>query len=226
MVYTVRFLLPWIFDSIRNSVRGKLNQNPVEDHMRTKPTILVISVIAFLSIALLYSSAAPAEKAEPMNAKMVERGKYLTIIAGCNDCHTPKIMGPKGPEPDMSRELSGHPEDSKLPELPKGIIGPGKWDTIAASGLTAWYGPWGVSFTRNLTPDVETGLGSWTEEMFINAIRTGKHMGASDGRDILPPMPWPMYRQMPDDDLKAIWVYLRTIKPIKNAIPEPIPPQQ
>jgi cytochrome c553 len=193
--------------------------------MRTNLPVIV-SVVALLGIVLFYSPAVPAQKTEPMNAKMVEHGKYLVSVSACHDCHTPKLMGKKGPEPDMSRALSGYPADCKLPELPKGIIGPGKWDAITACGFTAWYGPWGVSFTRNLTPDVETGLGSWTEEMFINALRTGKHMGASDGRDILPPMPWSVYKQMSDDDLKAIWAYLKTIKPIKNAIPEPIPPQQ
>lgn len=193
-----------------------------------KSWMLVFSVVllTILVYAFSHSAAAPAQKAAAPDAKMLARGKYLTIIAGCNDCHTPKTMGPKGPVPDMSRELSGHPADAKLPELPKGIIGPGKWDAIGANGLTAWYGPWGVSFTRNLTPDMETGLGSWTEDMFINAIRTGKHMGSADGRDILPPMPWTMYKQMSDEDLKALWAYLHSIKPIKNAIPEPIPPPQ
>lgn len=194
--------------------------------MRTKTLVFLIAVVAIVGFGFLYTSDAPAQKADPMDAKMIARGKYLTIIAGCNDCHTPKMMGPHGPEPDMSRELSGHPADSKLPELPKDLIGPGKWDAISASGLTAWYGPWGVSFTRNLTPDAETGLGSWTEKMFIDAIRTGKHMGAPGGRDILPPMPWQMYKQMSDEDLKSLWAYLRTIKPVKNAIPEPIPPPQ
>ena len=83
---------------------------------------------------------------------------------------------------------------------------------------TAFSGPWGVSYAFNLTPEQNTGLGIWTEEMFIQTIRTGRHMGVS--RPINPPMPWPAYRNATDDDLKAVYAYLRTIKPIKNRVPE------
>lgn len=86
----------------------------------------------------------------------------------------------------------------------------------------AWAGPWGVSFTANLTPDQNTGLGVWTEDVFIAALRSGKHMGT--GRPILPPMPWMWISKMTDDDLKAVFAYLRTIKPITNHVPDPIPP--
>jgi mono/diheme cytochrome c family protein len=190
--------------------------------MRYRILIFVMNATFLLAFPFVSSSATAAKKTVAMSA--AQRGKYLTIIGGCNDCHTPKNFSEKGMEPDMTRELSGHPADSKLPDLPAGLLGPGKWGTMTTD-LTAWYGPWGVSFTKNLTPDLETGLGSWTEEMFIKALRTGKHMGAPEGREILPPMPWQMYAQMTDEDLKAVWAYLRTLKPIKNAVPEPIPPQ-
>jgi hypothetical protein len=188
--------------------------------MRFRISVFVVFGSLIFSLGYVFAESAQKKVAD---MTPVERGKYLTVIAGCNDCHTPKTYNEKGMQIDLTRELSGHPADSKLPELPSNLIGPGKWTTVTMD-LTAWYGPWGVSFTRNLTPDVETGLGSWTEDMFIKALRTGKHMGAADGRDILPPMPWQMYAQMTDEDLKAIWAYLRTIKAIKNAIPEPIPP--
>jgi cytochrome c len=184
----------------------------------------ISALLVFLLFPFGSTFADPPQK-KIADMTPVERGKYLTIISGCNDCHTPKTYNEKGMQLDMTRELSGHPAQTKLPDLPSNLIGPGKWTTITMD-LTAWYGPWGVSFTRNLTPEVETGLGSWTEDMFIKAIRTGKHMGAADGRDILPPMPWQMYAQMTDEDLKAVWAYLRTIKPIKNPIPEPIPPSK
>ena len=74
----------------------------------------------------------------------------------------------------------------------------------------------------NLTPDQNSGLGIWTEEMFIKALRTGRHMGAS--REILPPMPWSNYSKMTDDDLKAVYAYLRSIPAVHNRVPEPIPP--
>lgn len=154
----------------------------------------------------------------------VERGRYLVTIGACHDCHTPKKFTAAGPEPDMSRALSGHPAGEKLSSIPSGVIAPDKWGAITNNHLTAWAGPWGVSFTRNLTPDQTTGLGSWTEEMFIKAIREGKHQG--EGRPILPPMPWPFYRQMTDDDLKAVFAYLRTLPAIQNAVPDPIPPEK
>jgi hypothetical protein len=90
--------------------------------------------------------------------------------------------------------------------------------------LTAWAGPWGVSFGTNLTPDKETGIGEWTEEAFMQAMRTGKHQGQPNGRDILPPMPWQSIAQMTDEDLKMVWAYLRSIPPVKNQVPLPVPP--
>jgi hypothetical protein len=149
----------------------------------------------------------------------VERGKYLVTLAGCNDCHTPLKMGPKGPEPDMSRMLSGHPADLKMPPPPS-LQGPWMW--AGAATMTAFYGPWGLSYAPNLTSDEETGIGAWDAELFIAAMRNGKIMGA--GRPIQPPMPWQGIAQMTDDDLKAIFAYLQTVPPVKNQVPEYEPP--
>ena len=110
----------------------------------------------------------------------VARGKYLVSTSGCHDCHTPWVMTPKGPAPDMSRALSGHPADMPLPPAPSPV---GPWIVSGAATNTAWAGPWGVSFTANLTPDPETGLGNWTARNFRETIRTGRHMGR--GRAIL-----------------------------------------
>jgi hypothetical protein len=150
----------------------------------------------------------------------IARGRYLVTVAGCNDCHTPWMMGTQGPEPDMSRMLSGHPQDAKLAPAPKLPEGP--WVVVADSTNTAWSGPWGVSYTANLTPDAETGLGKWTLRNFADTIRTGRHLGR--GRAVLPPMPIRMYRNFTDQDLEAIFTYLRTIPPVKNRVPEPLPP--
>jgi mono/diheme cytochrome c family protein len=149
----------------------------------------------------------------------LERGKYLVTIAGCNDCHTPFKMGDNGPEPDMSRMLSGHPSSLKMP--PPARLPEGPWQVQMAATNTAFAGPWGVSYTANLTPH-ETGLGLWTFANFRDALRTGKHMGR--GRDILPPMPWPMYRHLTDEDIEAVYSYLRTIPAIDNQVPDPEPP--
>ena len=183
----------------------------------------MLGVGVFLCGMVLSVSALGGEKGADARLKaMIERGRYLVNLGGCNDCHSPKIFTPMGPVPDTTMLLSGHPADAKLPEVPKDLIAPDKWGAVTTNDLTAWAGPWGVSFTRNLTPDLATGIGSWTEEVFIKALRTGKDMG--EGRDILPPMPWPSIGQSTDADLKAIFAYLKSLRPIENAVPDPISP--
>jgi mono/diheme cytochrome c family protein len=151
----------------------------------------------------------------------VKRGEYLVTIGLCHDCHTPLRMGPNGPAPDMTRMLSGHPQDMAV-KAPAELAEP--WEAAASSTLTAWSGPWGVSFSANLTPDPETGrLRDFTEEQFVQTLRTGRHKG--QGRQILPPMPWPFIGKMTDDDLKAVFAYLRQIPPIRNKVPDPLPPK-
>lgn len=160
-----------------------------------------------------------AEKSKkPANAEAVARGKYLVSFGGCNDCHTPLKLTGKGPVPDMTRMLSGHPQETKLP-LPDRR--PGPW-FAATAGMTAWAGPWGITYSANLTPDNNSGLGIWTEEMFLKAMRIGRHMGA--GREILPPMPWQNLAALSDEDLKAVYAYLRTIPAITNHVPSPVAP--
>ncbi len=152
----------------------------------------------------------------------VKRGEYLVIIGGCHDCHTPKSMSPAGmPEPDMTSMLSGHPSAEPYPLWKPEDLQTNNALASTNPMLTAWAGPWGVSFGANLTPDVETGIGEWTEQAFIQAIRTGKHQGQPNGRDILPPMPWPSMKLMTDEDLKAVWAYLRSIPAVKNQVPVP-----
>lgn len=150
----------------------------------------------------------------------VKRGEYLVTIGSCHDCHTPLAMGPDGPAPDMKRALSGHPQNMEV-KAPANASGP--WMGAFSSTLTAWSGPWGVSFSANLTPDGETGiLRDFTEQQFIQTLRNGRHQG--QGRQILPPMPWQFIGQMTDDDLKAVFAYLRKIPAVKNKVPDPIPP--
>jgi cytochrome c553 len=147
----------------------------------------------------------------------VARGEYLVSSLGCHDCHTPQKLGPEGLEPDMTLMLSGHQAGTTLPEPP---AAKGPWVISASATMTAWAGPWGVSYARNLTPDSETGIGGWTEQQFVQTIKNGRQQGR--GRPILPPMPWPAYKNLSEEDLRAIYAYLRTVKPMKNAVPEPI----
>ncbi len=162
-------------------------------------------------------SFAADKKAADSQKALIERGLYMVTAGGCNDCHSPKKMTPRGPVPDVARLLSGHPADENLPPVPPNIFGPDKWGAITNNNLTAWVGPWGTSYTSNLSPDPETGTGVWNEELFIRIIRSGKFMGS--GRDILPPMPWYEYARLSDADLKAIFAYLKSLKPVKNQVP-------
>jgi len=183
-----------------------------------KSNTMLAAVLLCVSVAATSS----AQKRDPKIAALIERGKYLVTLGGCNDCHSPKVMTPRGPAVDESKLLSGSPAGQPIPAIPDGVLGPGKWGAITSMDLTIWAGPWGVSIARNLTPDKETGLGSWTEAMFIKALRTGKDMG--EGRPILPPMPWEMIGKATDGDLKAMFAYLRSLPPVKNAVHDPIPP--
>jgi mono/diheme cytochrome c family protein len=166
----------------------------------------------------------PPPPAVPAADVSAAHGKYLVDTHACHDCHTPWKMGAKGPEPDMTRLLSGHPASIGALKLPPAFPKDSPWVMAAAGTNTAWAGPWGISYTMNLTPDQNTGIGIWTEKMFMDALRTGKHMGTASSRDILPPMPWPSFGQMTDDELKAIYAYLRTIPAIANRVPDPTPP--
>jgi mono/diheme cytochrome c family protein len=192
---------------------------------RMSPGMVILAVAALLVAGLMLSAAfSEGEQAKVSASKTdpVSRGGYLVNAGGCNDCHTPKIMTANGPEPDMTRLLSGQPADAPVPAIPKGAIGPSGWMAMTTGDMTAWAGPWGVSFAANLTPDNVTGTGAWTETAFIKAMRTGKHLGA--GRSILPPMPWEGIGKLSDDDLKAVFAYLRSIEPISNQVPQPLPP--
>ncbi|MCZ7600881.1 MAG: cytochrome c [Gammaproteobacteria bacterium] len=178
--------------------------------------------IALAAAALVGAASLAAPALADEAADKLARGKYVVTTSGCNDCHTPWIMGPNGPEPDMSRMLSGHPQDIEV-TAPVELTGE-PWVAAVSGTNTAWSGPWGVSFTANLTPDPESGIGKWTLRNFRDTIRTGRHLGR--GRVILPPMPIPMYKHFTDEDLEAIYTYLQSIPAVSNKVPEPLPPAQ
>jgi len=181
----------------------------------------IVAPLVALATSLLLVSVAPLAIAQDAN-KEIRRGQYLVRFGGCHDCHTPKVMTPQGPVLDEARLLSGHPSHASLPALPQGVISPTQWGAAANSDLTAWAGPWGISFAANLTPDA-TGLGGWTAQQFMQAMRTGRHAGV--GRPLLPPMPWFNVAVLTDQDLKALFAYLQSLKPISNQVPEPIAPK-
>ncbi len=180
----------------------------------------LVALTVFGSALVAAAAFSQPDAKSGSNEVLVARGKYLVTIASCNDCHTPLVFGPNGPAPDVEHLLSGHPESLKMPPAPE--LKPGPWGFTGAASMTAWSGPWGTSFTANLTPDDETGLGRWTEQQFVDTLRNGRHQGR--GRELLPPMPWMNIGQMSDDDLRAVFAYLRSIPAIKNRVPQPIAP--
>ena len=190
-----------------------------------RKNILGISFcILFVAIVFSQINCTKQQEEKSMSKEMrVERGKYLVNLGGCNDCHSPKIMTARGPVPDTTKLLSGCPGGLSTMDFDPKIVGQGQW-IVSRGDLTAWVGPWGISYTANLTPDKKTGLGNWTEDRFIKALRTGKHLG--EGRPILPPMPWESFALLKDDDLKDIFAYLQSLPPINNKVPDPQTPDE
>ena len=196
--------------------------------MRDSRTLRKGMTALVAALVLTAAGAAVAKGKDKVAAKEAKpdpamRGMYIVSTAGCNDCHTPWVFNKDlgMPVPDMSRMLSGHPTNG--PET-QAKIDPRTDLAFISADFTSFKLPFGTVYTANLTPDKETGLGNWTEEMFIKAIRTGMHMGA-EGRPILPPMPWPEFRNFTDDDLKAIFAFLKSIPPIHNPVADPKVPK-
>lgn len=141
---------------------------------------------------------------------------------GCNDCHSPKRIGNNGPEIIPELLLSGYPSDRSIINFKSTLIQEGF--SLFYPDLTAAIGPWGTSFAANLTPD-PTGLGSWTAEQFKTALTQGKSKGLENARMLLPPMPWVNYASMKEEDILAIFSYLKSITPLENIVPAPIAPE-
>ena len=179
------------------------------------------ALIAIVFVACQDSAATEKPKSIAMtNEEKVQRGSYLVNTMGCDDCHSPKRMGPDGPELIPELRLSGYPADKPFNKIDTNVVKNG-W-ALMDFDLTTAVGPWGQSFAANLTPD-STGTGTWKEEQFIKAIREGKYKGLDNTRPILPPMPWAAYQHMTDDDLKSIFAYLKSLKPVNNTVPAPRP---
>jgi hypothetical protein len=189
-------------------------------------SLLLAAVVA---MSLMNCSTKTEKKSEPVAETKKETfggyasaelyGEHLVTVCGCNDCHTPKKMTERGPEPDSSLWLSGHPSSMPAPAVDRADMA--KRGLAVTDFLTAWVGPWGTTYAPNITGD-DTGIGAWSEQQFITCIREGKLKGLS--RPLLPPMPWQFYKAMTDDELKAIFAYLKSTKPIKNIAPAYEPP--
>lgn len=151
----------------------------------------------------------------------VKWGEHIVIVSGCNDCHTPKKMTPEGPVMDESLNLSGHPAKIPPPDIDRKMIE--SKGLITTNDLTVWVGPWGISYAANITSDA-TGIGKWTEDQFVLCLRKGKWMGLETARNLLPPMPWQNFQSMTDAELKAVFAYLKSTKPINNVVSDAASP--
>lgn len=194
--------------------------------------IIVLSVMATIVACTETVSNQSETKKEDITeirkkekAELIARGKYLVTVSGCNDCHSPKIMTPMGPVPDSTRLMSGYPSEKGIPVLSEALAKDQSWVKMSHDA-TAFVGPWGMTFGANLTPDETTGIGNWTEQAFVQSIRTGKHLGQEGGRQVMPPMPWYMIAKMTDEDLSAVYEYLMSLPAITNQVPVPIPPTE
>ncbi len=188
-----------------------------------KKTFLTMGILAAGITGVLIACTSGAAKEDttqkvPTQAERVKRGEYLVGTIGCDDCHSPKRMGPNGPEIIPELRLSGYPASRPILPVEKNAVKNG-W-ILLGPDLTSALGPWGMSFAANLTSD-ETGTGNWTEAQFIKALREGKLKGLDNSRPLLPPMPWFVYKNMTDEDLKSIYAYLQSTKPVSNVVPAP-----
>lgn len=186
--------------------------------------LLVLTIVAFVWVLNACNPPKPnnatAVDAAPAKDSLVKRGGYLVASLGCNDCHSPKKMGSQGPYPDSSRLLSGFPAAAPIPlaginDIKNGLV-------VFSGDLTAAVGPWGTTFAANITSDA-TGIGNWKEEQFEQALRHGKYKGLNGTRPIMPPMPWQDFSNLNDADVKAIFYYLKSTKPVNNVPPAFIP---
>lgn len=189
--------------------------------MRNK--ILIIGTAAVIATSILIActdtSAGKKEKKPLSEAELVKRGEYLVNAVGCDDCHSPKTLGPNGFEVIEDLRFSGYPSERALQKVDTNSIKTG-W-SMFGTDFTSTVGQWGMSFAANISSDA-SGIGNWTEQQFFKAIREGKYKGLDNSRPLLPPMPWFVYRNFSDEDISAIYHYLKTTKPVENVVPAAI----
>jgi hypothetical protein len=164
---------------------------------------------------------AVTEAGPPTAEQLARRGEYLVAIMGCNDCHSPKQNGPQGPVIVSELMLSGYPANRPVPKADPAVIKKG-W-IMMVEDLTLAAGPWGISFAANLTSD-QSGIGNWTEENFKRALKEGRYKGLDGSRTLLPPMPWTNFKTIADEDVSAIFAYLKSTKPVSNVVPMAVAP--
>jgi mono/diheme cytochrome c family protein len=143
-----------------------------------------------VAFAIVVSTSFGESSSIALAESLIERGEYLANIMDCTGCHT---AGALAGTPDPERYLAGSDIGFQIPGL-------------------------GVFYPPNLTPDVETGLGKWSEAEIMQAVRSGLR---PDGRELVPVMPWPSYAALTDEDAQALAAYLKSLPPMKFRAPGP-----
>ena len=186
---------------------------------RRVSVILIIVSVIFMVACKSKSESVTTVPVEPTQEQLIQNGEYLVTIMGCQDCHSPKEMGPQGPVVIADLMLSGYPADRPIKKVDPEIIKSG-WN-LMNEDITSAAGMWGISFAANITSD-PTGIGNWTEENFKRALKEGKYKGLAASRMLLPPMPWQNFVNLKDEDVKAMFAYLKSTKPVNNLVPQPV----
>jgi mono/diheme cytochrome c family protein len=167
--------------------------------MKTQLTFSAILVMLLGAVYVTSCNTPPAEPTVTSNEdslkKVIARGEYLANnVAACIHCHSmrdfTKFAGPTVPGTEGGGGFKF--DHTILDEIP------------------------GTLYSRNITPDTETGIGSWTDDEILKAITQGI---SKNGDTLFPLMPYPTYNRMAKDDLLSIVAYIRTLKPIKNKVP-------
>lgn len=182
--------------------------------------LLSIAILSIITISLFSAFVNPeaTRKTVLEENPMIKRGEYLVRTMSCNGCHSPKKMGPRGLEIISKTLLSGHQASEALPNIDKNTLQ--NWRLFNDSH-TMGVGPWGISFAANITSD-PTGIGNWTFEQFKTCLTEGYSKGIKTNRMLLPTMPWKNFAKMDQADLKAIFAYLKSTKPVSNIVAENI----
>jgi hypothetical protein len=211
---------------ISNKKNWPKSSNILKLRIMEMKKLLIYAVLLCLSVILFdnctgKSKPQSSDKKVLTDEQLIQRGNYLVTIIGCSDCHSPKRMGPQGPETIPELMLSGYPADLPIAPIDKNVLQKG-W-ILFSPDLCSAVGPWGISFSANITSDA-TGIGNWPKENFIRAMKLGYFKGIEGGRLLLPPMPWEDFAKMSDDDLNAIYAFLKSTKPVHNIVPMTIAP--
>lgn len=192
--------------------------------MRNICSVLNISsllIIAAVSIVTVGCSQKPATEVA-YSPERLEIGQAIVEGWNCSFCHTPQISGPDGKlMPDPKRLMSGHPADDKIPAVPEMVMTSPEWmEFLDNLDSTVWATDNLIVFSANLTPDDETGIGTWTEVEFVETIREGRHRGIE--RRIKYPMPWQELSEVSDEELLSVYEYLMSLETVSNKVPPSI----